>query len=246
MEEQEEATGFEIVPKVVGDEDVLRFMDSTDGYLTLLDSLSSTLRQGWLDLAIARQSMGASRINGALLDHKLHSAATSVQVDQEDVDSMEAQPRFILRKWASVADGKQCYEEQKLGEDKLPGKSGSLQLRHRGDSQLSEEKTSESGAQLDVDDQVQKERAKLLSMFGTLISPKLRAAQLSFETALETLVKIANMRSAMLSSYDRVRKELDHQKDDMVSVPSGICNYDFEIIDCSCSLPHTLGYLATC
>lgn len=209
MEEQEEATGFEIeVRKVVGDEDVLRFMDSTDSYLTLLDSLSSTLRQGWLDLAIARQSMGASRINGALLDHKLHSAATSVQVDQEDVDSMEAQPRFILRKWASVADGKQCY-----------GKSGSLQLRHRGDSQLSEEKTSESGAQLDVDDQVQKERAKLLSMFGTLISPKLRAAQLSFETALETLVKIANMRSAMLSSYDRVRKELDHQKDGMVSVP---------------------------
>uniref|UniRef100_A0A2K2AME7 Vacuolar ATPase assembly protein VMA22 n=1 Tax=Populus trichocarpa TaxID=3694 RepID=A0A2K2AME7_POPTR len=101
MEEQEEATGFEIeVRKVVGDEDVLRFMDSTDSYLTLLDSLSSTLRQGWLDLAIARQSMGASRINGALLDHKLHSAATSVQVDQEDVDSMEAQPRFILRKWA--------------------------------------------------------------------------------------------------------------------------------------------------
>ncbi|KAH8479353.1 hypothetical protein H0E87_031357 [Populus deltoides] len=226
MEEQEEATGFEIeVRKVVGDEDVLRFMDSTDSYLTLLDSLSSTLRQGWLDLAIARQSMGASRINGALLDHKLHSAATSVQVDQEDVDSMEAQPRFILRKWASVADGKQCYEEQKLGEDKLPGKSGSLELRHRGDSQLSEEKTSESGAQLDVDDQVQKERAKLLSMFGTLISPKLRSAQLSFETALETLVKIANMRSTMLSSYDRVRKELDHQKDDMVSVPSGLENH---------------------
>jgi len=46
MEEQEEATGFEIeVRKVVGDEDVLRFMDSTDSYLTLLDSLSSTLRQ---------------------------------------------------------------------------------------------------------------------------------------------------------------------------------------------------------
>ncbi|KAJ6773393.1 COILED-COIL DOMAIN-CONTAINING PROTEIN 115, partial [Salix purpurea] len=109
-------------------------MDSTDNYLTLLDSLSSTLRQGWLDLAIARQSMGASRINGALLDHKSHSAATSVQVDQEDVDSMEAQPRFSLRKWALVADGKQCYEEQKLGEDKFPGKTGSLQLRHRGDA----------------------------------------------------------------------------------------------------------------
>lgn len=55
--------------------------------------------------------------------------------------------------------------------------------------------------------------------------------------ALETLVEIANMRSAMLSSFDRVRKELDHQKDDMEPVPSGICNYEFEIIDCSCSLP---------
>uniref|UniRef100_A0A6N2LFY5 Vacuolar ATPase assembly protein VMA22 n=1 Tax=Salix viminalis TaxID=40686 RepID=A0A6N2LFY5_SALVM len=155
MKKQEEATAAETeVRQVVGDEDVLRFMDSTDSYLTLLDSLSSTLRQGWLDLAIARQSMGASRINGALLDHKSHSAATSVQVDQEDVDSMEAQPRFSLRKWALVADGKQCYEEQKLGEDKFPGKTGSLQLRHRGDSLLSEEKTSESGAQLDVDDQV--------------------------------------------------------------------------------------------
>ncbi|KAJ6773394.1 COILED-COIL DOMAIN-CONTAINING PROTEIN 115 [Salix purpurea] len=168
-------------------------MDSTDNYLTLLDSLSSTLRQGWLDLAIARQSMGASRINGALLDHKSHSAATSVQVDQEDVDSMEAQPRFSLLYSSDIAE--------------MP--------------QLSEEKTSESGAQLDVDDQIQKERAKLLSMFGTLISPKLRAAQLSFETALETLVEIANMRSAMLSSFDRVRKELDHQKDDMEPVPSG-------------------------
>ncbi|CAK7346012.1 unnamed protein product [Dovyalis caffra] len=213
MEEQEEATGVEIDERrVVGDEDVLRFMDSADGYLTLLDSLSSTLRQGWLDLAIARHSMGASRINGAILDHKLHSAATSVQVDQEDVDSLEGQPRFILHKWASVGDGKQCYEEQEWKEDKLLGKSGSLQLRHRGDSQLYEEKPFENGAELDVDDQVQKERAKSLSMFGTLVSPKLRAAQLSFETALEMLVEIANMRSAMLSSFDKVHKELDHQK----------------------------------
>uniref|UniRef100_A0A6N2LEF8 Vacuolar ATPase assembly protein VMA22 n=1 Tax=Salix viminalis TaxID=40686 RepID=A0A6N2LEF8_SALVM len=70
-------------------------------------------------------------------------------------------------------------------------------------------------------------RAKLLSMFGTLISPKLRAAQLSFETALETLVEIANMRSAMLSSFDRVRKELDHQKDDTVPVPS-VCAGDVD------------------
>lgn len=31
--------------KQVKDEDLLQFLDSLDGYLTLLDSLSSTLRQ---------------------------------------------------------------------------------------------------------------------------------------------------------------------------------------------------------
>lgn len=40
--------------------------------------------QGWLELASARHSMGASRVNGALLDLKLHSAATSLQVIQND------------------------------------------------------------------------------------------------------------------------------------------------------------------
>ncbi|EPS63369.1 hypothetical protein M569_11420, partial [Genlisea aurea] len=37
--------------------------------------------------------------------------------------------------------------------------------------------------------QEQKERSKSLSMFGMLVSPKLRATQLSFENALETLVE---------------------------------------------------------
>ncbi|RWW87450.1 hypothetical protein BHE74_00003724, partial [Ensete ventricosum] len=85
------------------DEDgkVLRFLDSLDTYLTLLDSLSSTLRQelsacdlclsipsrediywlqGWFEVASARHSMGSSRISSVLLDQKVQSAATTFQV----------------------------------------------------------------------------------------------------------------------------------------------------------------------
>lgn len=40
--------------------------------------------QGWLELASARHSMGASRISSSLFDLKLHSAATSLRVTEDD------------------------------------------------------------------------------------------------------------------------------------------------------------------
>ncbi|XVF74092.1 hypothetical protein PTKIN_Ptkin13bG0032900 [Pterospermum kingtungense] len=181
---------------------VLQFMDSMDAYLVLIHSLSSTLRQGWLELASARHSMGASRVNTVLLDHTFHPAATSLLVTQDEgkVDSIG--PHFTLCKWASSGNEKLSLGGIRSSQDKLQP-----QLRRRGGSQLYEEKTSsENKASLEVDDQVQKERCKSLSVFGTLVSPKLRATQLSFETALETLVEIANMRSKMLCAYDKIHK----------------------------------------
>lgn len=40
--------------------------------------------QGWLELASARHSMGASRLNTVLLDHKFHPAATSLLVTRDE------------------------------------------------------------------------------------------------------------------------------------------------------------------
>ncbi|KAK9220584.1 hypothetical protein WN943_009236 [Citrus x changshan-huyou] len=163
MEDQEEKGNAENGigrQKQVKDEYLLQFLDSLDGYLTLLDSLSSTLSQGWLELASARHAMGASRINGALLDLKVHAAATSLKVSEQDVDSMESQPCFTLCKWASSDNG-----ERSSGEEK----SLSPQLRHRNNSQLSGIISSPQ------------QRQKSLSVFGVLVSPKLRSAQLSFE-----------------------------------------------------------------
>ncbi|GAB2300464.1 hypothetical protein Dimus_034506 [Dionaea muscipula] len=111
------------------DENVLNFMDSLDSYLSLLDSLSCTLRQGWFELASARHSMGASRINTALLDLKSHDAATSVQVTQHSADSNVEQPRFTLCKWSSCEG--ENLNETKSGEDEMTKKFNSLRLRHR-------------------------------------------------------------------------------------------------------------------
>ncbi|KAG7037959.1 hypothetical protein SDJN02_01592 [Cucurbita argyrosperma subsp. argyrosperma] len=259
---------------------LLQFLDSTDDYLNLLDALSSTLRQGWFDLASARHSMGTSRVSTALLDLKIHSAATSLRVEERDGNlnrllfpdisievlnqlgncinnkpssdyrlaivslandmsteggSIGTQPFINLRKWTST-EGGECLVEDKYN-DKLERKSDNPQLRQRNISELSEDDLGRSSTKkedaLIIDDQasvgsidlilsfyrlvvafpscftVQKERSQTLSMFGTLVSPKLRSAQLSFENALEIIVEIANKRLAMSSSFDQVKKGLD-------------------------------------
>ncbi|CAA2964944.1 Hypothetical predicted protein [Olea europaea subsp. europaea] len=193
------------------DENILSFLDSMDTYLTLMDSLSSTLRQGWLELASARHSMGASRINSTLLDLKFHRASTTLQVNEQSAGPDRELPHFTLRKWASSNNPEKNFEEAKFGEDELLKiKSNSLRRRDTSQSSEIQARSPESvGTPVSVDDLAQRERSKSLSMFGTLVSPKLRASQVSFETALEMLVEISNMRASLLSVYDQVKKEME-------------------------------------
>ncbi|CAK8569192.1 unnamed protein product [Lathyrus sativus] len=178
--------GEENEAEIVKDEDklALQFLDSLHNYLSLAGSLSSTLRQGWLELASARHSMGASRVNSSLLDLKLHPAATTLKITGNDGE----QPQFTLQKWVSS-------EHQ------------STQLEDKN------EQPQESDLKSSDNDEVQKERHKSLSVFGVLISPKLRDSQLSFEKALETLVEIANMRSALLHSFHQLHQEVEDTKE---------------------------------
>ncbi|XP_047178931.1 coiled-coil domain-containing protein 115-like isoform X2 [Vigna umbellata] len=161
---------------------VLQFMDSVHNYLSLFDTVSSTLRQGWFDLASARHSMGAARINSSLLDLKFHSAATTLKITNHD----GTQPCFMLRKWVSSEEESTNELED---ENVQPQDSSSVKSSDNADNQ--------------------KERSKSLSVFGVLISPKLRASQLSFEKALETLVEIANMQSSLLYSFHQLQKVED-------------------------------------
>ncbi|XP_022641479.1 coiled-coil domain-containing protein 115 isoform X4 [Vigna radiata var. radiata] len=162
---------------------VLQFMDSVHNYLSLFDTVSSTLRQGWFDLASARHSMGAARINSSLLDLKFHSAATTLKITNHD----GTQPCFMLRKWVSS-------EEESTNE---------LEDENVQPQDSSSVKSSADNAD------IEKERSKSLSVFGVLISSKLRASQLSFEKALETLVEIANMQSSLLYSFHQLQNVED-------------------------------------
>ncbi|RID51668.1 hypothetical protein BRARA_H02316 [Brassica rapa] len=189
-----------------GDEKVLlQFLDSLDGYLTLMDSLNSKLREGWFDLASARHSMGTLRINTTLLDLKDHSASSTLQVTDQEVESLGSVHCFALSKWASKGGSGKGKDFSTVADSEM-GSPRSPQLRHRG---VSGEKPSDKGETtvLAADEEIKKERAKSLSVFGGLVSPKLRGAQLSFETALETLVEIANTRSSMLTAFERISKK---------------------------------------
>ncbi|KAM3286556.1 coiled-coil domain-containing protein isoform X1 [Capsicum chacoense] len=201
------------------DKNVLQLLDSTDSYLLLMNSLSSSLRQGWLELASARHSMGASRISSALFDLKSHSAATTLQLNHQDDGPELEKSHFSLCKWASSESSKSCSEEAKFEEDKLLQKKSvspkSLNQEGLSNSEVQEEvsdaqETTESPRTLE--DQARKERLKSLSMFGVLVGPKLRAAQSSFETALETLVEVANKRADLLNAYDQVREHMKNTK----------------------------------
>ncbi|KAJ3678543.1 hypothetical protein LUZ60_002346 [Juncus effusus] len=168
---------------------ILEFLDSLDDYLKLVDSLSSNLRQGWFDLASARQSMGISRVSSRLFDHTVHSASTTVQFTQTD-----SNPQFNLSKWAKTEEND--YEEDQ-------NVKNNANLRQRGLSEGSKEVQSD----ITNNNEMQKERSKSLAVFGKLVSPKLRTAQVSFETGLERIVEIANARAKMLSSFERLQQK---------------------------------------
>jgi len=199
----EETNGAAAEEELGGDdEEILRFMDSADGYLLLMDSLSSTLRQGWFDLASARHSMGASRVSSTLFDHKEQSAATKLQVDYSaELQPSEQNPHFALSKW--------CLQEE--SNSSVIGSaqdSTKPKLRYRGSEAIpdgSSESDAKSSTDVDRSSQVQSARSKALSVFGALVSPKLRATQVSFETALELIVELANSRSTMLSSFSQIK-----------------------------------------
>ncbi|MED6179635.1 hypothetical protein PIB30_002965 [Stylosanthes scabra] len=169
---------------------VLQFMDSLNSYLSFSHSLSSTLGQAWMELASARHSMGTARLNTSLLDLKFHPASTTLKIAECDDDSVDAKARFVLRKWIS---------SEEVGEDE-------------------DSNSTKSPEPADDDDevcysQVRRERAKSLSVFGILIPPKLRAAQQSFERALETLVEMANMQSSFLYSFHQLHQEVEDTKE---------------------------------
>ncbi|KAF5760573.1 hypothetical protein HanXRQr2_Chr16g0755071 [Helianthus annuus] len=211
MEEENEAqiSNLSTVATEETEDQTLIFLDSLDDYLILIQTLSSTLRQGWLELASARHSMGASRVNTALLSLKHRSAATKVELDYHD---NAKSPQFSLCKWTSTDDKNSSPEKEKVEEDEQLKENMSGLESENEESSLESSKGSETTASPRKTENL-KERAKILSMFGTLVSPKLRASQLSFETALETLVNIANVRSSILEAHAALVKDTKNTKE---------------------------------
>ncbi|KAL5214165.1 hypothetical protein ABZP36_003317 [Zizania latifolia] len=206
VEEVHEANEEERLGRDDDGDEILRFMDSVDGHLLLMDSLSPALRRGWIDLAGARHWIGTSRVSSTLFDHKEQSAATKVQVvDSADLQSSEPNPHFVLSKWH--------LQEKSNSNDAVSAQDNTKpKLRFRGSTTFPEDGSheadvapAESWTGVDTRSHVQRARSKALSVFGALVSPKLRTSQISFETALELIVELANSRSNMLASFFQIK-----------------------------------------
>nr|CAD1819029.1 unnamed protein product [Ananas comosus var. bracteatus] len=135
--------------------------------------------------------------------------------DSLDSSLSEPNPHFTLSKWGTQED--RCSSEE-IELDSMQKKSNQSQLRHRAASNIlgerEESNSSGNGPQLSFSKDVSPEReAKSLAVFGTLVSPKLRTAQSSFETALERIVEMANARSAMLSAFTQLQLEVKGSED---------------------------------
>ncbi|XP_078442787.1 coiled-coil protein [Wolffia australiana] len=170
------------------DEVFLEILDALDSYVSAISSLTSSLRQGWLELSSARHSMGNSRISSTLFNLKPHSSATTVELHASSgTASPGTCPHFILIKWASHRDNETSISDQVT------------QISDEG------EISAPNAPSCAVDSQIRKERTKALSMFGALVPPKLRLAQGSFETALEEIVEIANKRSIILAALRQLQ-----------------------------------------
>ncbi|XWS20837.1 hypothetical protein CRYUN_Cryun30bG0003200 [Craigia yunnanensis] len=185
--------------------------------------------QGCLELASARHAMGASRVNTVLLDHKFHPAATSLLVTQDERKGIYqltpwnhtlhyANEHLLVMKsscWERCnLAGTSCNHSYDAGVvpcfmRRRPHLRIKLHLKLMTNFTILEiAHLCYLKVAVPLSFSCFWKRCKSLSVFGTLVSPKLRAAQLSFETALETLVEIANKRSAMLCAFNKVHKKL--------------------------------------
>ncbi|XP_071703877.1 uncharacterized protein [Rutidosis leptorrhynchoides] len=166
--------------------------------------------------------MGGLRVNNGLLNLKPHSAATTVELHHDIAGSTQ----FSLCEWSSSDDNESSYgKENSDGGEKLNKKlcsrnsvnqESTLESSKESETNTSprESNRSESKASLNkTENPLHKDRAKVLSMFGTLVSPKLRDSQLSFETAVKTIVDVANARSSILEAHDALLKDMKNDEE---------------------------------
>jgi len=203
------------------DMEMIKCLDSVHQLLSLRDTLSQLLRQGWMEMASARYSMGP-QVSQPLFRLKPYAASASISITDDSNDNDEA---------SIVSDGPfhmtlQRLETGDLSNGKVTGPSNKVDEPSRQGQEQSnavptdwtqEEDAAYKRLMRDVDDldsdsesgfsTQAKEKAKPLHWFGGLVSPHLRAAQGSFQLALEVLVDMANAQGEAAHAHKLVLQE---------------------------------------
>ncbi|KAG0562594.1 hypothetical protein KC19_9G158600 [Ceratodon purpureus] len=208
------------------DHHVLRCLDSCHELLALRNDLSLLLRQGWMDMARARYSMGSSRISHPLFSLKPHSASAHVGLALLDDDPGSPSLMTLVRLDAAGITNSQSADSDShtCKPERRGSRSGAAppDWSHDEDAAyrrlMAGEGDSDSDSEAAVETQTN-EQTRPLRWFGTLVSPHLQAAQTSFESALEILVKIANAQQEASHAHNQVMQQRGGMNVDEPSSP---------------------------
>eukprot|EP00850_Spirogloea_muscicola_P008898 SM000048S16610 [mRNA] locus=s48:711959:713477:+ [translate_table: standard] len=170
-------------------------LDAADRLLASREALSRALQAGWFDLARARYSMGPSSIGRLQYNASPSLAPPATTVGLGQGEQAAGKPPLV------IAPGSPPSAAAASGSPELDDLVSSISLAA---SPCMEERATPSTKSVD------KLSGDALRWFGTLVSPHLRAASVSFQEALQIAVEVANTQS-----------EVDHSRTRYLELKSG-------------------------
>lgn len=217
-----------MAPELDLDQEVIRCLDSVQELLVLQHSLSLHLREGWMDMARARYSMGPSRVSQPLFSLKPYSASARVSLVPPDDNAGLPLHMSLLRldsgKNTSATPSESHTPREGQASQHDHSRSAAVPSDWSRDEDAAYRRIMAGVTDSDSDSEAAggneaTEQTRPLRWFGAFVSPQLQAAQSSFELALEILVKISNAQGQATHAYNEVMQQRDDMKLDAPAKP---------------------------
>ncbi|KAJ1656112.1 hypothetical protein GGF38_004639 [Coemansia sp. RSA 25] len=204
------------------DSQLFELFDCVAEYQQLRHSSSSTLRQAFFDLALAKRSAGYRWISPDLYNGRAHAIAT-VAIDEEYPNDMRVM-RSNTHAEASSSNPEQTHSAISDGD-----KEGSVIRRRRRRQRHSNRDESESAEpaasndkeedeNLASDGEASKKQQRSVAAndpllwFGMLVPPSLKEAQSGFATSLDCFVQLAQLKRCLMQQQQAIQRACEAQE----------------------------------
>ncbi|KAJ2448680.1 hypothetical protein GGF42_005023 [Coemansia sp. RSA 2424] len=202
------------------DSQLFELFDCVAEYQQLRHSSSSTLRQAFFDLALAKRSAGYRWISPDLYNGRAHAIAT-VAIDEEYPNDLR-----VMRS-NTHAEASSSNPEQTHSAISDSDKEGNVirrrrrRLSNRDESESADPAASndnEEDGDLASDGKVSKKQQRSVAAndpllwFGMLVPPSLKEAQSGFATSLDCFVQLAQLKRRLMQQQQEIQQACEAQQ----------------------------------